>query len=191
MKRSLNLMSEQARKSEKYRRNTRMWLLVLAVLTVCLTFLGASQWNSCRVEKERQSLAESEYEPIRQLKIENSRLEKEIEQLRSAESIPLELAKHQPLLSLVGLTTQLVEEQKESLYLSQLEIERDPIQLATKRDSRLSVSLDGVALETGSATLLSNSLRKIGLFSKVEISTNKVLINGRPEQQAFSIQCAN
>ena len=52
------------------------------------------------------------------MKLENARLQKQLASLQEAERIPLELAKHQPLLGLVGLATQAVAAQDEKIYPS-------------------------------------------------------------------------
>ncbi len=195
MKRSLNLMSEQARKRGLVRRCLRLWLRLFAGLMLLLTAVGFVQWRACHLEQLKQASAEAEYEPIRQLKLENARLQKQIKAFQEAERIPLELAKHQPLLGLVGLATQVVTEQEGKVYLQHMEIERDPLVLEPEKHSAgqpiLSFSLAGTSIDSSAVTRLADALRNFGPFADVELSTNKTSHIGKQALQAFSIQCTN
>jgi len=191
MKRSLNLMSGPARKREQIRHCLRLWSRVLAGVICILSLWGFVKWQTCHREDLKQVSADSEYEPIRQMKLKSKRLSKQIESIQSTERIPLALSKHQPLLSLIGLATQAVAEHDGKLYLQQIEIERDPVRQETASEPALTFSLEGVAVDSSAVTQLADSLREIGSFATVELSTDKATRVGKQEQQAFSIQCTN
>ncbi len=195
MKRSLNLMSEQAQKRGLLRSCLRLWSRVFAGVMLLLAVGGFAQWRICHLEQLKQESAEAEYEPIRQLKLENSRLRKQIALLQESENIPLQLAKHQPLLGLVGLATQAVAEQGGKVYLQQIEIEREPLVFEATRPSNaqptLSFALTGISIDGSAVTRLTDSLREFGPFTDVELSTNNSSLAGKQVRQAFSIQCTN
>lgn len=191
MRRKLNLMSLKSHKRRKIRCCVRLWSRLLAAVACLVIAIGLWQWRTFSQVQARRESAEAEYEPVRKLKIENVRLRKQIAELEQVETIPLKLAEQQPLLGLVGLATQAVSERGNSLYLTQLEIERPPLTLDAKQSSELSVALYGVSLDNASAQQLSDWLRTTKLFSNVEIQTNEKLATGQLPRRAFSIQCTN
>ena len=195
MKRSLNLMSERSQKRGLMRRCRRRWTRVLTVVMLLLTAGGAVQWRNCYLEKTKRESAEAEYEPIRRMKSENSRLRKQLATLEKAERIPLELAKHQPLLGLIGLATRAVAEQDENIYLQQLKIKREPLVLMSanksKSPSSLNFAIEGFSVDSTAITRLADSLRDVGPFAEVKLSTNKTSRVGKQSKQAFAIQCTN
>ena len=191
MKHSLNLMSEPARKRELLHRCVRLWLRLLAGVVTVLVLCGISEWRACQIEQSRYAAVDAEYEPIRQLKIENGRLQKEINALREAERIPLELAKSRPLLGLLGLATSAVTQQNGRVYLKQLEIERDPLDLNPKVNPMLRFAIEGVSVDTSAVTRLANSLREDGPFANVELHNMRSTLVGKQEQQTFNIECTN
>ena len=66
--------------------------------------------HSHHTEQSKLELVEAKYKPVRLLIQENTQLRDEIDLLQKQERIPLTLAKHQPLLGLIGLATQAVSE---------------------------------------------------------------------------------
>jgi len=158
---------------------------------MALTLLGFSQWRTCQQQQQRQASAESEYEPIRQLKIESVRLGKQIEKLESAERIPLALANDRPLLGLIGLATHTVAEHGGAVYLRQIDIEREPVSLDSRRLPMLQFNLKGVANDGSAVTQMADSLRNVGPFAEVELTSNRNTRAGEQAHQEFSIQCAN
>ncbi len=196
MKRSLNLMSERSRKRGQARNCLRLWTRIFAGLLLVLTATGFAQWQVCHQEQQKRAAAEAEYDPIRELQAENRRLQKQIDSLHEAERIPLELAKHRPLLGLIGLATQAVAAQDGKIYLRQLEIEREPLVLKKAqnekaRKSKLRFALEGNSADSTAVTRLADTLRKTGPFADVKLSTNKVSHVGKQAQQAFAVQCTN
>ncbi|NOZ41149.1 MAG: hypothetical protein GXP24_13120 [Planctomycetes bacterium] len=195
MKRSLNLMSERAQKRGLRRGCLRLWTRIFSGVLFMLAVGGFTQWRLCHLEQVKQAAAEAEYEPIRQLKLENRRLRKQIAMLQKTERIPLELAKHQPLLGLVGLATQAVTKQDGKVYLQQIEIEREPLARETANSSHgqptLSFALVGISIDGSAVTRLTDSLRELGPFVEVELITNHTSHVGKQVRQAFSIQCTN
>ncbi len=195
MKRSLNLMSERSRKRGQVRRCMRLWTRIAVAVLLLLTAAGVMQWHSSYLERMKRDSSESEYEPIRRMKLENARLQKQLTSLQEAERIPLELAKHQPLLGLVGLATQAVALQDERIYLQQIEIERVPLLLETTKQAKirstLSLAIEGFSVDSTAITRLADSLREKGPFTDVELSTNKTSRVGKQAKQAFAIRCTN
>lgn len=195
MKRSLNLMSERARKRKLVRSSLRIWSRVVMLVLIVLAVSGLMQWNNCHQEEINRESAEADYQPIRQLKIENGRLKKQIAAILEGERIPLELAKHQPLLSLIGLATRGVAEQRGKLFLTHLEIERDPLpnlpSKQTSRQSNLTFVLDGITANSAAVTQLADLLRTSGPFAEVEQSTKKSTPDKTNLRQDFTVQCTN
>jgi len=195
MKRSLNLMSEGSRKRGQLRSCLRLWSRILAIVLCVLTVSGLAQWKICHTKKIQQDFAETEYDPIRQLKKENGQLRKQIASIEEAERIPLELAKQQHLLSLIGLASQAVAEQEGNVFLQQIEIERDPLSRLSAGQSIgqpiLSFALEGISINRTAITQLAEALRERGPFTAVELSTGQVSYVGKQALQAFSIECTH
>ena len=191
MKRSLNLMSERSRKRVQARSCLRLWTRIFSAVMLVLTLGGFAQWRACHAEKLKQDASEAKYEPIRRLKSDNKRLRKQIATLEEAERIPLELAKHHPLLGIVGLATQTVAQQDQKLYLQQIKIQREPLVLDPTKKSKLSFAIQGLSIDSTAITRLADSLRETGPFAEVKLSTSKTSRVGKQAKQAFSIQCTN
>jgi len=191
MKSSLNLMSGRARNREQVRHCLRIWSRVLGGVVLVLAVWSFAAWRDCDQAAQGQASAELEYEPILQLQLESDRFRKEIEAIGSAERIPLELAKHQPLLSLIGLATLAVAEHDGSVYLQQIEIERDPLPEDSDSQPALMFSLEGSAVDSTAVTQLADSLRESGPFAAVEVSTTNASREAADAQQVFTIECTN
>ncbi len=191
MKRSLNLMSERSQKRNALRNCIRLWSRAFVVTTLFLTIVGVAKWRACAHVHAKQLSAENEYEPIRQLKLENGRIRKQIKSLRDTEKVSLELANHQPLLGLIGLAARAVGAQEGKLFLLHLEMEREPLPLDTDDASTLEVTFEGVTVDSGAVTSLADSLRELGPFATVELSSNATTHEGKQANQMFTIQCAN
>ncbi len=191
MKRSLNLLSERSRKRNLLRRSLHLWTRVVCVVMLITSIIGLVKWHACSSEHAKQLAVEAEYEPIRQLKIENGRLKKQIAELEKAEIIPLKLAVHEPLLALVGVTSQIVRGQQQSVYLKQLEIEREPLALGPNEQSLVTVLVEGVSVDKSSAEQIASSIRQLGPFVRVDLKTRDLAINNAQPQLAFSIECTN
>jgi hypothetical protein len=191
MKNSLNLMSERARKRELLHRCLRLWSRTLGGVVAVLAVYAIVEWRACQVEQSRYAAVDAEYEPIRQLKIENGRLQKEINALRKAERIPLELAKPRPLFGLIGLATSAVSQQRGMVYLKQLEIEREPLNLRPQTSPMLRFAIGGVSVDSSAVTRLADSLRDAGPFANVDLNNMRSELVGKQEQQTFNIQGTN
>jgi hypothetical protein len=101
----------------------------------------------------------------------------------------LTLAEHQPLLGLLTMAGQLVQQQDNQVYLSHIQIERDPLAVELTDRSQLQLGLEGVALDGEALTGFADTLRLAGLFDSVELERRGPPAAGT--QQTFSIQCAN
>ena len=66
MKRSLNLMSEHARRRTQWRHCLHLWAKIVAGVVLMLGVWGLVEWRACQQDLQRQAIAEAEYEPIRQ-----------------------------------------------------------------------------------------------------------------------------
>ena len=191
MKKSLNLMSAQACKHEQIRCCLRLWTRLLATVLVCLVLCGAVLGHSHHTEQSKLELVEAKYKPVRLLIQENTQLRDEIDLLQKQERIPLTLAKHQPLLGLIGLATQAVSEHGDSVYLQQIEIERDPLAESAADGPTLTFLLSGISLDSTAPKQLVNTLHELGPFTTVDFQINKTTRVGNQSLQAFTIHCTN
>jgi|GEM_PF-4560272 len=187
MKRSLKLMPERAYRREQIRRSLKLWSRVLLGVLALLLLGGVAQWQRYSHAASRRAAAESAYDPVRQLKVESTRLTKQLKLVESTELIPLALANHQPLLGLIGLAAQAVQQQSDKVYLQRIEIERDPLTPITAEQPNLTFTLEGEAAENGAIALLAESLRTNGPFIKVTTDTEQS--TSGQTQQAFTIEC--
>ena len=191
MKQSLNLMSKRARKRELMHRCMRLWARVLIGVVAGLAMCGIAEWRACEVERARYAAIDAEYEPIRQLKIENGRLQKKINALHETERIPLELAQSKPLLGLIGMASATVAQHNGKVYLKRIEIEREPVALQAKLNPLLQFAMEGVAVDSSAVTRLADTFRDEGPFEAVELNNMRSTLIGKQEQQTFHIQCTN
>ncbi len=188
MSRHLNLMSAQARKHETARRCRRLWSKILVVVLLLLTPAGASKWWNCYRAKQLRTAASSQYEPIRQLKIENTRMKSRITAIRTNERAALALSVEKPVLALVGLASSAIAGRAGDVYLEQLEIEQDPIALGPS-PTVATLALQGAGRDSRAIAELADSLRAAGTFDEVEVNTTE--INGPRGEliHTFTIEC--
>lgn len=191
MKKSLDLLSKKSHQRNQFRKCLRIWTGILVGTLVCCSVVGLFKWYSCQQLATAQASAEAEYEPIRQLNLENARLKKQIEELEKAEIIPLKLAVHEPLLALVGTATTAVSQQQERVYLQEFAIERAPLSLEDSGASLTTVLLEGFSEDMNSVEQLSDAMRKLDPFVEVDLTTQNIAVSDSQQQVGFTIECAN
>lgn len=187
MKRHLNLMSPQARRSSVVRRARRRWACVLAVVFLALLPFGATRgWRYYRVER-RRAAACAEYDPIRQLRAENSRMREQIKALESSQRLLLSLAENKPVVALLGTAAEAVAEQGGAVYLKQLELEQGSLTGDQSTDSAL--ALEGDARNTRAVEQFVELLKSRGPFRNVDFSANETSDESGQRLYHFTVEC--
>ena len=91
----------------------------------------------------------------------------------------------------MGLTNQAIVDQQESLYLRQIEIQREPITLDVEEHLPMAVALEGVATDKNAIEQLADYLRTRGPFTQVKLNTSDLPVVGKQRTFAFTIECQN
>ncbi len=190
MKRHLNLMSSQARVRETVRWRTRQWLRVLAVVGLFLAQLGIIQWWRCDQEWEQLDVYEAQYEPFRQMKSENKKVQRQIETILDRERIPLALAKERPVVTLLGTISKAVVESQRLVYIKQLDFHQDILPTGTTNELVGDMVIEGVGIDGKAVAQLTESLRHAVPFADVKLTSTETVDTENQRMQAFTIQCS-
>ena len=191
MKRSLDLLSNKGHQRNQARRCLRVWTRGIIATIVCCSLVGLFKWRAFQQMAKAQASAEAEYEPIRQLNLENARLKKQIVELQKAEMIPLKLAVHEPLLALLGKATESVNQQAQRVYLNEFGIERAPLSLDPQDTPLTTVVFEGHSADKKSVEQLADSMRSLGQFTRVELLTENTATDDSQPKFDFTIECTN
>lgn len=191
MKSSLNLMSEHSQKRVQVRRSLRLWSRLILAVVIVLAVRGTMQWQKYSTEGQRQTVAELDYEPLEKLEKESVKLRKQINQFQETERVALALSKEEHVLGLIGLVSQAIAESDDNIYLQQIEIQRDPLALASTNSPNLIFTLSGSTIDSVAVKTLEDNLRKLGPFDAVDLKTSPATRLGKITQQSFSLKCTN
>lgn len=189
MKTHLNLVPEKSHKRNQMRRCVRVWIRVILACSLLISIAGIAQWKLFSRERERLASIEAEYEPIRQLKIENGRMRKQLSELQESEGFALKLAKDQPLLGMIALPSEAAAANSNSIYLKRVEIVHTPIGISDDIGNEIELSIDGVSIDKKSAELFANSLRESQAFRTVNVKSGAFTTVGQQSHHLFHIEC--
>jgi hypothetical protein len=154
-----------------------------------LLLVGAVQWQQYDRAARRVATAELACQPIRDMRAQNSRMQQEIDAIRSRDSVLLALGHQRSLVSLIGWTSRSMRDRAGTVYLEQFEFQQDPLATDLNESSSAMLALAGTGRDPETIRQLVAVLRRDGPFRNVEVQMQHVPQSSESDCQQFSIEC--
>jgi hypothetical protein len=183
----INLMTPRAQLRECSRTRLRQWSRIL-MLAICLLMLHALvSWWPIHVRSSQRAALEAQYEPVRQVKLENNLLEQRIDDTRTDDQLELTLARQTPVVTLVGLVSRAVGQSQGKVFLDKLAYtQSDPNHPAHANASV--VELEGIGADPVAIGEFADRLKTSLDFADVQVGTVEAVEINKHRMQTFKIR---
>lgn len=187
MVRALNLMPAAAVRRQALREATSFWSKVLGVSLLAMGgFISLQAWRAQEARQVRDAL-EAQHAPVNQVRNDTRLLRSRIASLSDTEQLALELAKKQPMVTLVGRIAEAVAYAGGDLYVDSLDFARRE---STSEASEMQLlQLEGAARDNLSVTRFVEGLRSSGLFRDVQLTSTESRVLASQAATAFNLEC--
>jgi len=185
----VNLMSPRARVRECTRTRIRQWSRILAAAAGLLALHAAVTWWPAHVRSLQRAALEAQYEPLRQMIMDNKALVRKIAGRLDESKLELALSKQTPVATLVGLVGRAVADTQGKMFLDKIAFRQDEGDGAA--GGALShVTLEGISADPAAVGQLAELLKSSLAFANVQVGTvESIEVNHHP-MQTFQIECS-
>jgi hypothetical protein len=161
----------------------------LAATAWLLALHAAISWWPVHVRSQQRGALEAQYEPLRQMKMENKSLQREIDETLDNSQLELALSNQTPVVTLVGVVSRAAAETDGKVFLDNLAYsQRAETQAAEGGESI--VTLEGMGADAVAVGQFADRLKSAVEFAEVRVeSVETIEINQRP-MQVFKIEFA-
>lgn len=166
---SINLMSPQARRHSCVRTRLRQWASVLFIVAGVLGLFTLERYFAYRSSLRRQLALEADYDPIKELKIANKLLIKQIEAIKNEEQFVLALSDREPILTLLGLIGKSVADADERVFLQKIEVSNLGLGVGSPAEKKTMLDLTGVANSGPEVKHFAELLQGLVSFGSVDV----------------------
>lgn len=194
MKTSINLLPIEARKQLMLRRRLTQWAAVVCAMAVVIWVARWHKLGEYYALGQQQEVLEREHRPLQAMVKEISRMRRQLEDLDQQEQVAKELDRQRQVLALLGVVSQIAEQSKGKMKLSNFQIV--DLQSASSRDGQHATgshggdfTLSGVSLDSPAVAELLDKLQHSGLFRTVELVSLKERHEGNVSLQDFQVVC--
>lgn len=184
----VNLMSPAARAREVRRTRIRQWRLVLSAAVALLVPASVVAWWPVHRGEKRIAALEMQYEPMRKLIAETCKLRKQIDETRDRGRLALALEQQKPMLSLLGLVGQAVEQTQPDVVLAALDFEQAPGPWVQPDSTRLKLS--GIGKSGQATATLTDRLRERLPAAEVAVVEARPVTQSGQLRSEFEIEAA-
>lgn len=184
MKRSLNLMTEQASRTALLKESKRFWTRVMSGTAVLLACAGLGMWWQGSADARRLATLEMRYAPVQTLQSECEQMESQIQALRDAQQLVLQLVDTQPTVTLLGTLASATAETEGRVFVKQLDLE----QPSNAAGPRVAV-VTGVGKDNKAIAQFEASLRASDLFAEVRLNSSEGSDTYTDATRSFRIEC--
>ena len=184
----VNLMTRRAKVRQLLRDRMRLWSRVVAAVIVGLVLHSLVTWWPVRSQSQRVELLETQYEPLREMKLDVGRLSRELIATRTNYRDELVLADTTPVLSLLGVVSRAIEQSDGQLFLEDIHYEQTNSALSGGQLQE-QLSLEGISADTLAVQALVERLREALPFATVELRNTEAIEVNRHPMQAFFLDC--
>jgi hypothetical protein len=169
---SINLMSLQAQRHSCIRTRIRQWTCILLVVSGVLGLLTLERYFAYRSSMHQQLALEADYEPIKELKVANKSLTKQIEAIKNEEQFVLALSDQEPILTLLGLVGKSIADGQEHVFLQKIEVNNLGLAGGPPSEKKTMLDLTGVANNDAEVKHFAELLQAAVPFGKVDVSSS-------------------
>lgn len=181
----VNLLPMRYRQGQMIRRRIGQWCAVWALAATALTLTGWTHWSTYRADVLKLESLTREFAPIDQMSREIDAITDRIDQLEQRESLVLELAAEESMLSLMGILSTAAGDCGGAICIQRCQLQR--------RDSgeqTLKVlTLDGIGEDNLAVARFAAALRDAAPFRRVELKSTGLGAPTRVESRTYSLEC--
>jgi len=186
MKSSLNLMTDNAKRTAILRESGRIWSRVLGGSLLLLACVGAAEWWHGQSATRQLADLESHYAPVQTLKDDGARMRTEIALLRDAQQLTLRLVDTQPVVTLLGAISEAARQSSAEVYVHDIELERVANQSTDK--GRVAM-ISGTGRSMTAIAQFASVLRSSELFQQVTLRSSGQSNPTSESSQSFQLEC--
>jgi cell division protein FtsB len=187
MNKHINLMSPRAQVRECTRVRLWQWSRILAASAGLLALHGAITWWPVHVRSLQRAALEAQYEPLRQMKMDNKALAREIAGTLDESKLELALSKQTPMATLVGLVGRAVAGTHDKVFLDKITFSEAETDGGTgAAPSR--VSLEGIGVDPVAVSQFADLLESSLSFAKVKVGTVEAIEVNQHPMHTFQIE---
>jgi hypothetical protein len=162
------------------------WSRILAVVSGLLVLHGAITWWPVHVRSLQRAALETQYEPLRQMKMDNKALSREIASTLDESKLELALSKQTPMATLVGLVGRAVADTHDKVFLDKIAYGE------TETDGAVGhvpahVSLEGIGVDPVAVSQFTDLLKSSMKFANVEVGAIEAIEVNQHPMHTFQI----
>ena len=177
----VNLMSEQARMRQLRHERLQQWSRIVLAEIAMLLPLAAYVWLPAFQENQQLAALQSQYEPIRQLIATNKSIREKIELVREKDRLTLALSNSVPVVTLMGLLGQAVNQLQGQVYINGLELQQDRHPWKENGQKSVVLTLQGLGADSGAARQFAEALQEVLPYASVQLtSSDTITVGGQP-----------
>jgi hypothetical protein len=169
---SINLMSLQAQRHGCIRSRMRQWAGVLLGIAGMLGMFTLGHYYTYRSSLHEQIALEADYDPIKELKVANRLLSKQIAAIKNEEQFVLVLSDQEPTFTLLSIIGKSVADTDERVFLQKIEINNLGLAGGPTSEKKTLIDLTGVADGGAQVKQFAELLQGSVPFGKIDVSSS-------------------
>lgn len=183
----VNLMSLRARVRECTRTRLRQWSRILAAVVGLIALHAAISWWPVHARSLQRAALEAQYEPLREMKMDNKSLTRRIADTLDESRLELALSKQTPVVTLVGLVGRAITDTEGKVFLDKFAYDQRQTNGALAEPVSV-VRLEGFSLDPVAAGKFADRLKESADFANVEVGTVEAIEVNQHPMQTFQIE---
>ena len=191
MKNSLNMLPLVYRRRVVRRRCVRAWVLVSGIVTASLVVWYVSERSYFELLTSRLRVVQTEYSPVQSMEEAVNGVRKQLDELQTRETIALELAENQPVLTLVGVVSQAAARTGGQIGVAEMTLLRSSFLEKGQHPgkSKNVVTLQGKGLDNVAIAKFLAGLRDSGIFRTVELRSSGIQPTSLDQHRSYKVEC--
>ena len=190
MKRSINLMTDEAQRAGVLREARRFWMRVLGGTLILLIGCGFLEWRISQSTSRQVAALRMQYAPIQSLKNECITMRGEMSTLREAQQLTLRLVDLHPVVTLLGTISNAISKTGGDVFIEKLVLNNDHLHdSAESSGPGQRVTLQGSGPTNLSIAQFTDALRASGLFQNVTLHSSESNNQHTSTARSFHLNC--
>ncbi len=187
MNKHINLMSPRARVRECTRTRLWQWSRILAAAAGLLALHATITWWPVHVRSLQRAALEAQYEPLRQMKMDNKSLAREIAGTFDESKLELALSQQTPVVTLIGLLGRATADTHDKVFLDKIVYSQ--AEADGQSGGALSrVRLEGIGVDPVAVSQFADLLKSSMKFANVEVAKVEAIEVNQHPMHTFQIE---
>ncbi len=184
----INLLPFDYLQHQLIRRRIVQWACVWIIVAGAMVVVAWIDHAEYAAMSRRLATLKQEYEPVKQLKQETHSLRAQLNDIQRRESIMLQLAVRQPVLTILGAVSQAAHDCDGHVAVTALAV--NALRAASREQQHDNlVGIEGIADSDAAISQFASGLRKLGIFQQVSLKkTTDREISGT-KVRSYGIDC--